>query len=128
MHRLAVHPQRLAAGHQDPRLRAGVEDRVGQVGGGVEEVLAVVQHQQHLPGSQVGRQHSGSHGALTLDAGRLGDRARDVGLVTRGGELGEDDVRARLPVRLPVGPEQARDGQREGRLAAPPGPEIVTTR
>ena len=48
-------PQRLAAGGQDAQARARPEQRVGQLGAGVDQVLAVVQHQEQRTTAQVGR-------------------------------------------------------------------------
>ena len=41
--------QRLAAGGQDAQLRAAAEQLLGQRRGGVDEVLAVVEHQHRVP-------------------------------------------------------------------------------
>ena len=43
---LVGHPQRLPAGGEDPHSRRAREDRVDHVGGGVQDMFAVVEHQQ----------------------------------------------------------------------------------
>lgn len=52
--RLAAHGQRRATRRQDAALRAFGEHRLHQSGGGVDDVLAVVQHQQRPPTAQEG--------------------------------------------------------------------------
>ncbi len=54
--RLAEHAQRLAAGQQHPHLRTGAEQRIDELGDGVEQVLAVVEQQQRRPSGQRLRQ------------------------------------------------------------------------
>ena len=54
-------PQSFAAGRQDPHRRRVRQDRLDQIGGGVEHVLAVVEHQQPDPALQ-----RGGHDSLTL--------------------------------------------------------------
>ena len=41
-------PQRLAAGRQDPQPRRGAQQRAGQPGAGIQQMLAVIQYQQQL--------------------------------------------------------------------------------
>ena len=45
-------PQALPAGGQDPHPRRPGQDRLGQLGGRVEQMLTVVQHHQQLAGAQ----------------------------------------------------------------------------
>ena len=45
-------PSALAAGGQDAQAGAAPQQRLGQRGAGVEQVLAVVEHQQQAPGGQ----------------------------------------------------------------------------
>ena len=52
-HPLAVDAERLSARRQDPRARSTRQHDVDEVGDVVEEVLAVVEHQQHI---QVGEE------------------------------------------------------------------------
>ena len=43
---LAGNSKWLAAGAQDPQVRAGAQQRFGQLGASENQVLAVVQHEQ----------------------------------------------------------------------------------
>jgi hypothetical protein len=45
----AGHGERLAAGRQDPHQRAALQDGLHQPGDWFDQVLAVVQHNQHVP-------------------------------------------------------------------------------
>jgi hypothetical protein len=62
---LAGHAERLAAGGQHRHLRAGAQQRVHQLGGGVDHVLAVVQADQQPPIPEVhGQRPQGPAGGL----------------------------------------------------------------
>ena len=68
---LAGHTDRLTAGGQQRQSRSGAEQRIDQRRTGVEQVLAVVQHHQHLPvGDKTGQ---GVHGGA---AGLVGQPER----------------------------------------------------
>lgn len=56
LHEFALGPQALAAGGQDMHLRRRAQDAFAERRNGVEQVLAVVDHQQHLPLAQEARQ------------------------------------------------------------------------
>ena len=58
-HRLAHDAEGLAAGGQDPQVRALAEQAVGQVGGVGDHVLAVVEDEQEAAGPQRRRQPPG---------------------------------------------------------------------
>ena len=51
--RLAGNPERLAAAGQNAQLRVGMQQRVGQLGACVDQVLAIIQYQQHILIAQV---------------------------------------------------------------------------
>ena len=51
-------PESFAAGGENLHGRRAREDRLDQVGGGVEHVLAVVEHQQPRPALQRRGHHS----------------------------------------------------------------------
>ena len=100
--RLAGDAERLAAGGDDPQPRAVAEQLVGQVRAGVDEVLAVVEHEQGVgvgqaveqPGSRVpaGRPLSAVEQRPRLpQADRAEHRLRHVGRVGDRGELGQPD-------------------------------------
>ncbi|KPA96414.1 hypothetical protein PF70_03544, partial [Pseudomonas asplenii] len=54
LHELAFGSQALAAGGQDMHLRGAPQQAFAQRRDGVEQVFAVVDHQQHLPFAQAG--------------------------------------------------------------------------
>ena len=66
---LAGQHEGFPAGHQDAQPGSGLEQLGGQLGGLVDQVLAVVQDQQHPAGAQrVGQQVGRVHGAVVPDA------------------------------------------------------------
>ena len=70
---LAFRPERLAAGADDVHRRLGVQQRLGQRGARIKDVLAGVQHEQHLPAAQRLRDPGGGDVAtaeLEADRGR----------------------------------------------------------
>ena len=75
---LAGHAQRLAAGGQDPGGIAAGQHAVGEPAGVVEDMLAVVQHQQDGAGGQMVGHLVDGVGGRALDAGGLGHRPGDV--------------------------------------------------
>ena len=58
-HHLAVDNQRFPAGGQHPQPGRRPQQQVGQLGGRVHQVLAVIQNQQQLPPGQIVRQRGG---------------------------------------------------------------------
>ena len=63
---LAGDAQSLPAGGQDAQLRTGTQQRLGELGAGLDQMLAVVQNQQHLLGSEVVRERLGQRAARLL--------------------------------------------------------------
>ena len=111
---LVGHPEALPAGGQHLHRRRASEDAVDQVGGGVQHVLAVVEHQQARAALQRGS-HAVRHGHTRLlgdpedGRHRLGHRGR----IADRGQLDHPD---------PVGEVVRRsrgDLKREPRLADP---------
>lgn len=118
MHRLPVDPQRFAARHEDACAWVSVEDRVDQIGTGIEEMFAVVQDQQHRTRTQVASQCGGLDCALALHSRRFRDRPCDAHLVPHRGQLGQDHVGAR---RSAIRLEATCQSQCQRRLARPAG-------
>jgi hypothetical protein len=97
-------------------VRAGPQQPIGQPGAGLGEVLAVVQHQQHLAPADVLDQPLGRRGAGPVDqAERRGDRPRHQRPFGQGGQL--DPPHAVLEVARRAHPLGHR--QRQARLAGP---------
>ena len=117
-HDLAGDAERLAAGGQHVHVRAPPQHQLDELTGGVEDVLAVVEHQQEVLrreqlGDGVGE---GSVGPL-LHVEGVGDGGGDRALVAHRGQLDETDT-------VRVGGRD-RGGQPMGQagLAHPSGPE-----
>jgi hypothetical protein len=89
---LSVDTERFATGHQHARGIAGVEDGVDEAGAGVEQVLAVVQDEQHRPGAEDRGQRRRLDRRLTFEPERFGDSARHLVGVPHRRELGEHHV------------------------------------
>ena len=105
--RLAGDRERLPAGGQDAQLRAAGQQLGRGAGGGLDQVLAVVQHDQRAPvGEQVDEQGQRVGLARLLPAQRVGqpDRAehglRDLRGVADRGQLGQPGA-AGEPVQHP---------------------------
>ena len=73
--RLAGYAERLAAGGEDAEPRAAGEERLGEVGGGVDDVLAVVEDEQ---GVRAAREVVDQAGGRVVVARRLALRASRV--------------------------------------------------
>jgi len=86
--RLAGDPQQFAAGGQHPHAGAATEEGVREAGGGLDQVLAVVQHEQQALGlERVGeRLRQGPTGFLAHPQGRR-HRLRRAGGLGEGGQL-----------------------------------------
>lgn len=90
MYLLTVDGEPFAAGGQHPDVRAGLDDPLGQIGGRIEEVLAVVEHEEQVLGPEElddapGQIHAG---AARHRQGRRHDLNQRVGAVG-GGQLAE---------------------------------------
>ncbi len=132
-HELARHAEGFAAGGQDGQPGAAGEEVVGEGGGGPDDVLAVVQQDQHpARGAVLGEPYEGVGGRAVggpqllrprpAEHGLAGAERAEYGLghgvrVVHGGQLHQPD---------PVGPVP-RDGLRrllgQPRLARPAGAE-----
>ena len=116
--RLARDAQRLPAGGQQPHAGARLQEGVGQGGAGVQEVLAVVQHQQHRPRAQVGHQR------LQRRAGR-GPRGRPPPPGRRGAPGPRRPAAPGPPARRRPGtaaPARPAGRRRPAARRRPPGP------
>jgi hypothetical protein len=115
--RLAGNAEGLAAGCQDPEAGAAPEKRVRERGARVDEVLAVVEHEQEPPRPQVVDQRfvDGPVG-LVGQAERGGDGPGDQRRRGDRRQIDEPDP-VRVVARQPVG-----DLDREARLADPARP------
>ncbi|PPS87799.1 hypothetical protein BZZ08_02782 [Streptomyces sp. MH60] len=94
---LAGDPEALPAGGEDPYAPAGAQQQCRQCGGGVDQVLAVVEHEQRLAVLQGGQQPLGgvhARGAEALAHPERGEHGvRDLSAVGQGRQLDEADVR-----------------------------------
>jgi hypothetical protein len=77
------HRQRLAAGRQDPNACAAAQDRLGERGDRLDQVLAVVQQHQQFPGREVSDE-------------------RILGITRTAGDAHPECVRHRVRQQLPV--------------------------
>jgi hypothetical protein len=84
-HGLPVDPQRFPAGGQHPDVRTRPQGRVDEARTGIDQVLAVVQHDQQLSVGQVDDQPCDALIALRADPQRLHHGEREQ---LRLGELG----------------------------------------
>jgi hypothetical protein len=110
-------PQRLPAGGQHAQVARRPQQPVGELGDGVDQVLAVVQQEQHTPAGKVLGQHVGGRPAGLLDqAERAGDGLGQQRLVAEPVELDQPHPAGEGPAVLPG------DAQREPRLADPAHP------
>ncbi len=108
----ARHAGRLTAGRQNLEARAGGQQLGGQRCGGVEQVLAVVQHDQCLPVAHELRQRLHRRAArLVGQAECTGDGHRHHGLV---GDRCQVDVGDAVAI---LGRNPCRDLNRQPRLA-----------
>ena len=113
---LARNAHRLATRRQHAQARARVQQRLDHLGGRVEYLLAVVDHQQRVEIAQLfGQRVDERTPELLAQAEHAGDRLRDVAAVRDRGEL-------RAPHAVGVNVELVgRRVQREAGLAAPAG-------
>ena len=97
MHVLAPHPERLAAGRQDVHPRGGVADPLHRGGYRVNQVLAIVEHEQQLLFADVA-QHD-RHGVVGLDddAERARDGRRQQRGIPQRAEVHEADLAREAP-------------------------------
>jgi hypothetical protein len=116
-HRLGIDGQRFPAGGQHPQPARGAQQQAGQLGGRVDQVLAVVQHQQQLPPGQVLRQRGGRRvPGPVLQAQRLRDGLGHQRLLP---QLVQPD---QLPPVAERPRQPGRGAQRQPGLAHPAGP------
>ena len=108
---LAGGGQRFAGRGEDPHPRAAAQEVVGQPGAGVEEVLAVVEHDQQLPAGELRGQLL--RGGPQPERGA--DGRGDLGRVRDPRELGQPDSVRGLPADRDFGGEPG--------LAHPAGPD-----
>ncbi len=95
---LAGDPQRLAAGGQDAQARAGPQQRVRELGTRLDQVLAVVQHQQRRPSLEMLDQQVGRIAVRALpQPQRRRHGPRDQPGVAGRGQLHQPDA---IPERL----------------------------
>jgi hypothetical protein len=111
--RLARNAERLAAARQQREARAAPQQRIGERGAGVDQVLAVVEHEQKRARLEVlGERLLGITAGLLAQAELLGDLGGQERRVGERGELDPFD-----PVRV-IARDARGDLQREARLAA----------
>ena len=80
---LTGHPERFPAGREDVHLGARLEQRRGDRGAGAEQVLAVIEDEQHVPAVQLVAStlrrllmyRSGSRAARMLSGSRVSSRS-----------------------------------------------------
>ena len=108
--------QRLTGGRQDLQVRAGAKQGFGERRAGSDQVLAIVQDQQQLPGPQVVGERL-RHRAARLLAHAEG---RGYGFGREGGVREGRQTHPPHPVAEPPD-EVLGDPQGEARLAASPG-------
>jgi hypothetical protein len=78
VHVLAVDAQRFAAGRQQRQVRAAAQQRVGELGAGIQDVLAVVQdHQQAAPADRIDQRAGQRAARLFPDAQHVRDSDHD---------------------------------------------------
>ena len=109
---LAADSQPLAAGGDDAQAGAAAQEVLGDLGGRPDHVLAVVEHQEHLPIADHLRQS-----ARVREVERRSDRGADAGWIADGSQLhqapAERQVRGLEPGHL----------EREACLAHSTGPD-----
>ncbi len=120
---LAVDGEALPAGGQDADVGSPGEDRLGQLRGGVDDVLAVVEHEQPgLHPEHLGHAVEQARADALVDAEGVGHGQRDGGRVRRR-QLAEPEA--------PVPSDAARAEHTSAArrvLPTPPVPTSVTSR
>ena len=91
--RLTIDAERFSRGHEHVGLRAPVEHQVHEVTALIEQVLAVVEHEQHRSARQVLGQAFLVHRCNTLDPGGLRNRLGETRGVTHRRQLDKGDSR-----------------------------------
>ena len=75
---LVAEPEGFTAGGEEPPGAAAGERGVDQLGGRIDHVLAVVQHDQHRPVGEVGAELRAGTGGVAFDTERIGHRPQHV--------------------------------------------------
>jgi hypothetical protein len=105
----AWHPERFPAGRQDADTLSSAEKRRDQAGGGVNDVFAIVEHQQHPTVRQGGQQaRKGIFGA-DLQAKHHGDRARYQPRIAQRREIDQPDA-VLISIDHPLGDSEGDRG------------------
>ncbi len=112
-HALGRHLQVLPARGQDAGRRAALQHGLGRLGGGLDDVLAVVEHDQHLVVADRPAQVVERPGLVGLGAERRAHRPRDQARFGHGRQVDEPDA-GREPVD-----QLLAHADRQARLAAP---------
>ena len=116
-HHLAVDNQRFPAGGQHPQPGRRPQQQVRQLGGGVHQVLAVIQHQQQLPAREVaGQRRLRRKAGPVLQAQRARDRVGHQRLLPQLVQPDQPHPAGKRPSQLGGGP------QRQPGLADPADP------
>ena len=114
-------PSRLVASML--HLDASRQDRLDQIGGGIEDVLAVVEHQQHAPALERGRHASRSLRPRCWVQSDVVATASGTTRIADRGELDHPHAVGEL-----VGQPSRRPAPRAGSCPTPPTPVSVTSR
>ena len=110
----AVDPERLARGGQQAEPGALAVERPGQLGRGVDDVLAVVDNDQEVLAREGIGQHLGDRPVgLFADAHGGGQRRGNLSLISNGGQV--DKRSADRPIR----DQSSRDGDGQAGLTRP---------
>ena len=131
--RLAVDRERLAAGRQHPQPGAARQQRCDQVRDGVDQVLAVVHHEQALAAVELVGEHVqlvalGPHPAgASKSAAPRSPIAASRAAPTLAGSVTEDRSTSQVPSRYSWRCRRAASSASRV-LPAPPGPTTVTRR
>ena len=92
MHALAVRAQRLPTGGEDMRLRGVSEDCLRERGDRLDQMLAIVEHDENVFVSKKGNQALGGVGGMNRESERRRDRARDERWIGKRRQIDESDA------------------------------------
>jgi hypothetical protein len=113
----ALGAQRLAAGRQNVQVRCAFEDPGGQNGGFVDDVLAVVEHQQHPLVLQTGDQAGQRIFGADFETEHGSQRARHKARVAERRQIDQPDA------MLTGGDQRLGHGDGDRGLADAAGPD-----